>query len=131
MLHFFLEGWSLSLCLSTFNFSLKTLFIIIQDYFRLTLLLRLILATGYLNAVTLTSDVCNTSINRFVLKGSPYEYGDNFFWRSFWASGGIRGSKTLGGGFSLFMVSLTLCFLMCFLIFQWILYVQYNVIFAC
>jgi hypothetical protein len=53
-----------------------------------------------MDAVTFTSDVCNTFINRFVLEWSPYGYGENFFWRSFWASGGIRGSITWGRGFS-------------------------------
>ena len=84
----------------------------------LTWILRL---SGCMDAVTFTSNVYNSFINRFVLKWLPYGYGENFFWRSFSASGGIRGSKTWGGGFSWVMVSLTLCFLVCFFIFHWIL----------
>ena len=49
-------------------FSWKFLFTIITDYFRLTRILRLSLDTGCMDAVTITCDVCNTFINRFVLK---------------------------------------------------------------
>ena len=38
----------------------------------LTQIFRLSLATGCMDAVTFTSDVFNTLINRFVLKGLPY-----------------------------------------------------------
>ena len=67
-------------------FSWKLFFTIITDYFRLTQILRFGLATGRMDAVTFTSDVSNTLINRFVLNGSPLGYRENFFWRSFWAS---------------------------------------------
>ena len=112
---------TVSLVVHHLIFSWKVFFAILPDNFRLTRSLRLSLATGCMDAVTFTSDVCNTFINRFVLKGLPNGYGENFFWRSFRASVEIRGSKPWARGFSWLMVSLTLCFLMCFVIFHWFL----------
>ena len=91
------DGHCLS-CVHHFIFSWKLFFTIIPDYFRLTQILRLSLATGCMDAVTFTSDVCNTFINRFVLKRSPYRYGENFFWRSFWAIEGSGAAKLWAEG---------------------------------
>ena len=44
-----------------------------------------------MDAVTVTSEVCNTFLNRFVLKGLPYGYGEIF---SGGASGPVEGSGT-------------------------------------
>ena len=60
-----------------------------------------------MNAVTFTSDVCNTSIKRFDLKGSQYGYGGMGQWRD-------QGQTNLEWIFLLTHCSL--CFLMWFFI---------------
>ena len=92
-LHLFLHCFS---CGPSFFFGWKLFFINTTDYFWLTRFLRLSFATGF------TADVCNTFINRFAPKGSPYGYRENFFWRSFWPSAvqwRDQGQQNLGGGF--------------------------------